>query len=407
MEELNRSKTAVVFSGGGARGAYEAGMLLYIRERIDKQLGYATPIDIVTGTSVGAINAAFVAATMNDPAQQGHDLCQAWRSLEVENLMSLHAKDIVLAFRHILGGRPPRNFQTAVRYGGLIDSSGLENFVARVIPWRNIRHNLAAGVLQSLAVSTTKVRDGHSVVFLDEGKIKHRSWSRRPYTEVRQTRISPRHVLASASIPMLFASVRIGQDFYTDGGLRQNTPLAPALRLGADRILVISLRHEDQLRSVAPSKEMVLPRPLFLLGKMLNALLLDHTEYDLEQLERTNALIQAGTEVFGSDFQDLLNQQLGRNEKNGMRTIQQVHIRPSVDIGVMASDYVKSGRVKLKSRAAKWILGKLSSGESKHENDFLTYLMFDGGFASELIDLGYHDAAAHEEDLIQLFNVRT
>ncbi len=405
MEELNRSKTAIVLSGGGGRGAYEAGILLYIRDRLDKRLGYNTPIDIVTGTSVGAINAAFIAATMNDPAQQGYDLCQTWRSLEVENLMSLHARDFVRALRHLLGGRPPRNLQTVVRYGGLIDSSGLEHFVARCIPWRNIRHNLKVGVLQSLAVSTTKVRDGHSVVFLDEGVAKQRSWSRRPYTEVRQTRISPRHVLASASIPLLFASVRIGQDFYTDGGLRQNTPLSPALRLGADRILVVSLRHEESLRPLAPARETVLPRPLFLLGKMLNALLLDHTEYDLEQLERTNALIEAGTEAFGEEFQTILNQKLGRNPSNPMRSIKQVHIRPSVDLGAMASDYVKSGRVKLKSKMAQWLLGKLSSGESRHENDFLTYLLFDGGFASELIDLGYHDAAAHEDELIKLFGI--
>src|SRR5581483_8653345 len=120
------------------------------------------------------------------------------------------------------------------------------------------------------------------VVFLSCADPVPREWSRDPFVRHRAARIGPRHVMASAAIQMLFPAVKLGTDYYTDGGLRKNTPMSPAIRLGADRMLLVSLRHiEPQPREIQQENQLAFPKPLYLAGKALNALLLDHTEYDL------------------------------------------------------------------------------------------------------------------------------
>src|SRR5687768_15634854 len=131
---LSRPKIGFVLSGGGSRGAYEAGIIHYLRTDLAKRLGHHVPIDIVTGTSVGAINAAFLAATMDDPDSQATQLAAAWRALRIEELISLHPLDVLRAARMMLGGDPPTPPPGSFRYGGLLDTSGLERFVVRAIP---------------------------------------------------------------------------------------------------------------------------------------------------------------------------------------------------------------------------------------------------------------------------------
>ena len=143
----------------------------------------------------------------------------------------------------MLGGEPPPPPPGSFRYGGLLDTSGLERFVIRTIPWRGIERSLRGGHLHAISVSATHVGTGHTVVFLSSAEPVPREWSRDPFVRHRAARIGPRHVLASAAIPMLFPAVKIGEEYFTDGGLRQNTPMSPAIRLGADRLLLVSLRH--------------------------------------------------------------------------------------------------------------------------------------------------------------------
>src|SRR5262249_48291751 len=218
--------------------------------------------------------------------------------------------------------------------------------------------------------------------------------------------IGPRHVLASAAIPMLFPAVKIGDDYFTDGGLRQNTPMSPAIRLGADRLLLVSLRHV-----ASPSEELqrehtgAYPKPLFLAGKALNALLLDHTEYDLARMQRINLILEAGHASFGDKFEDMMNHALVRLRGAPLRRIQAVHIRPSEDIGALAAQFVRSGRMRVSGRVARRLIPGLAAGEARHESDLLSYLLFDGTFASQLIELGRHDAAKKVDELSQLFDV--
>ncbi|MBA3393348.1 MAG: patatin-like phospholipase family protein [Deltaproteobacteria bacterium] len=402
----SRPKIGFVLSGGGSRGAYEAGIIHYLRTDLKKRLGYHVPIDIVSGTSVGAINAAFMAATQSDPDSQAEQMVSAWRALRIEELISLRARDVMRAAKMMLGGDPPPPAPGSFRYGGLLDTSGLERFVLRVIPWRGIDRSLRSKHLHAISVSATHVGTGHTVVFLSSAEPVPREWSRDPFVRHRAARIGPRHVLASAAIPMLFPAVKIGNEFFTDGGLRQNTPMSPAIRLGADRLLLISLRHvAQQPKEIQRERTEAYPKPLFLAGKALNALMLDHTEYDLQRMQRINMILEAGHASFGDKFESMMNHELVRLRGAPLRRIHTVHIRPSEDIGRLAADFVRAGRMRVDGLIARKMISRLAAGETKHESDLLSYLLFDGDFASELIELGRRDAAKKEDELAALFDI--
>ena len=403
---VTRPKIGFVLSGGGSRGAYEAGIIHYLRTDLAKRMGRHVPIDIVTGTSVGAINAAFLAATMSDPQMQAEQIVAAWRSLRMEELISLRPTDVLRGARLLLGADPPPPKPGSFRYGGLLDTSGLEKFVIRVIPWNGIDKSLRNRSLQAISVSATHVGTGHTVVFLSSADPVPREWSRDPFVRHRAARIGPRHVLASAAIPMLFPAVKIGEEYFTDGGLRQNTPMSPAIRLGADRLLLISLRHvAPETKSLQKERVEAYPKPLFLAGKALNALMLDHTEYDLQRMQRINLILDAGRASFGDQFETMMNRELVHMRGAPLRRIQAVHIRPSEDIGALAADFVAKGRMKVNGVIARRLIHRLADGEARHESDLLSYLLFDGGFAEELIELGRTDAAKKVDELVSLFDV--
>src|SRR5258705_270045 len=314
-----RPKIGIVLAGGGSRGAYEAGIIRYLRTDLARRLGRHVPIDIVTGTSVGAINPAFLAATMQDPDAQAAQITSLWRALRIEELIGLRTRDVLRAIKMTLGGEPPPPAPGSFRYGGLLDTTGLERFVIRTIPWRGIGRNLRARTLHALSVSATHVGTGHTVVFLSSAE---------PH-----------------------------------------------------------------------------PKPLFIVGKALNALLLDHTEYDLMRMKRINLLLEAGHNAFGDRFEEMMNHELVRLRGAPLRRIQAVHIRPSEDIGALAAQFVASGRMKVDGLIARKLISRLAAGEAAHESDLLSYLLFDGDFAADLIELGRHDAAKKEDELAALFDV--
>ena len=402
-------KTALVLSGGGARGAYEVGVIRYLREELPRRLGYQPRFEIICGTSVGAINAAFLAATADDLESQARKLVDHWSSLKVEDCFELSLREVMRAGRLLLGGVPPLPVPGELRRGGVLNTAGLEKLVVRAIPWRRISMNIAAKKLEALSVSATHVATGKTVVFVEQHGGGLPPWSADPFIRAEAAAISPFHVLASAAIPVLFPAVAVGGTYYSDGGLRQNTPLSPAVRLGAERVLVISLKHiataSEEVEQAARNEE-AYPSPWFIFGKSLNALLLDHTDYDLDRLHRLNAMIEGGIRAFGDRFLDELNAVMMPLRGHPMRLIQPLLIRPSVDIGRRAGEHAKSPRLQsLPGLAGRLIryLGDSAGGDA----DLLSYLLFDGTYAAELIEMGHADARAREQELVAFFEDRT
>ncbi len=404
VHPIKKKKTAIVLSGGGSRGAYEAGIMLYLRDRLPTVLGHQPSIDIITGTSVGAINGAYYAGTLQAPERQGIGLANAWRSLEIENLITFKLRNIMQALRLSVGGNPPGLPEGKFRMGGLIDTEGLEKFVVGLVPWKQITRNIRDNLLQAIAVSTTHVGTGHTMVFLQTNQEVPQKWSRDPFVRHRKSVIGPRHVLASAALPVLFPVVRIGDDYYTDGGLRQNMPMSPAIRMGADKMLLISLRYKRSPQEIQAPTTHPHPTPLFLVGKALNALMLDSPEYDLNRLTRINAILDAGEQAYGSGFYDTINKEIIKLRSAPLRKIDPLHIWPSRDIGKMAADFVNSGKAKIRKRVVRKIIDRIASAENRGETDLLSYVLFDGQYASSLIDLGYEDAKSREHELAEFFS---
>ena len=397
-----KPRRALVLSGGGSKGAFEVGVLQRLMG--DEQLDY----DLLCGTSVGAINAAFLASTAEDPAAGARRLVDQWRSLALESIYDLSLREVLRAGRLLLGGQPPRPEPGALHRGGLLNTSGLERQVVRAIPWRRISQNIAARRVEALSVSATHVGSGKTVVFVERHGGGLPEWSRDPAVRASEALVGPFHVLASAAIPVLFPAVSVDGHWFCDGGLRQNTPLAPAIRLGADRVLVVSLKHiATPLEEAAEAATNIeaYPSPWFIFGKSLNALLLDHTDYDLDRLRRTNTMVESGIRAFGDRFLDELNRVMMSARGQEVRYVAPFQLRPSEDIGKIAGVHARSQRLR-ELPGLTGSLIKYLTGAPGREADLLSYLLFDGAYAGELIELGHRDARAREEELVAFFEDR-
>jgi len=404
-------KRALVLSGGGARGAYEAGVLRFLVEELPRRFGLQPDFDIVSGTSVGAIHACFMAATADGGPERGRRLAGIWEELRVDEVFQFQGKALLGLPSRLLGlrkiGQQLRAGQRPDRLYGLLDTKPLERLVLNSIPWRGIRRNLREGNIEAVCVTATQIATGRAVVFTQR-RDPLPPWARDDAIHMQPIRILPIHALASAAIPALFPAVRVGSRYYADGGLRLNTPLAPAVRLGADRILVIGLSHADSQRideATAQERTEGFGNPMFLFGKILNALLLSPIETDLARLQLVNSLIENGRAAYGANFLDRLND-VGSGQ--GMRPIQKIDplvVRPSRDLGVLAGELLQGrhGPFEL-SRFLRLVFQTFRSSPDPREADLLSYLLFDYRYARLLTELGFRDAEAQEEELAAFFS---
>ncbi|HTB72213.1 MAG TPA: patatin-like phospholipase family protein [Polyangiaceae bacterium] len=400
------SRVGLVLAGGSARGAYEVGVVRYVVEEISRALGRDIPIDVISGTSAGSINAGMLAAYADRPGERGGLLARQWTNLEIEDVVRLAPGEILHVATRMLG-RGSRSAER--RRGGVLDPSGIERIVRDTIPFDAIDGHVRSGRLTALSISTTHVASGRTVIFVQRGEAGIPRWGSDPTMAARTCRIRADHVLASAAVPLLFPAVEIDGEFYCDGGLRQNVPLSPARRLGADGLIVVNPRYirEDTLPSpeVADEREREYPDPLFVFGKAMNALLLDRIENDIRRLEKLNAVLAAGERRFGPDFVATLNEELGRGGESALRPLDVVYIRASEDIGVLAAEYVRSPEF---AKRVPGLIGRglRRIGEGENEADLLSYVLFDGAFAGRLIEIGWSDARARHDELATFFAKR-
>ncbi|MBI4951206.1 MAG: patatin-like phospholipase family protein [Myxococcales bacterium] len=398
-ERSARPRVGLVLAGGAARGAYEVGVLEHIVEEVSRDLGYDVPLDVLCGTSVGAVNVATLAAFADEPRSRVARLSGVWKNLRIDEMLRPRHRG-VYAVGRALFGRTPLGMA-----GALFESGPLAELLERNVPFARIDEHLRAGRVQAVALSATQIATGRTVVFVQRRHASPEPWEPTSAVVPQVVRLRPVHALASAALPMLFPAVAIDGHYYCDGGLRQNIPLSPARRLGAAGVIVVNPRYRPARGGAARgAAELVeqAPSALFMFGKALNALLLDRIDNDLDRLEKINDILEAGTRRYGPDFTRELNVALGRPPEDGLRQLHTVHIRCSANVGELGADHVRAPGFHVGGVLGR-IMRQLAEAEATREADLLSYLLFDGEFAKKLIELGRSDARSHHDELCALF----
>jgi NTE family protein len=372
----DRGGLALVLSGGGARGAYQVGVLRHLATRLPE-----LRVPIITGVSSGAVNALHLAQHTGTFRDAVEELVRLWSALTPGQVFEVDAFSLVKSFlrwgvRLVSGGA----FGGVTRTRGLVDTEPLRRYLRRVLRpvkgrFPGIEENLRRGRLKAVALSTTSYTTGQSVVWVEGREIEE--WER-PKRRAVHTALGIEHVMASAALPLVFPAVRIGDAWYGDGGIRLAAPLSPALHLGAHKILAISPRYEST-REEADAPDVVgYPPPAQVLGLLFNAIFLDLIDQDVARLERANEVLR----------------HLRPEDRQGYRIVDILVVRPSRDLGRIAAAY--EPRL---PRAFRFATRGTGTRETTSP-DLLSLLMFQDDYLKRLIELGESDAEARSNELV-------
>src|SRR6266446_9184035 len=288
---------------------------------------------------------------------------------------------------------------------GAYEVGVLRYVLGKLIPWRNLHQGVSDRRVLGVTVSATDVETGHTVVFIETEHESHRLVSSGDRAiDWTAVRLTPQHALASAAIPIIFPTVRVAGRIYSDGSLRQNTPIAPALKLGAGRVLVVGLRTPKPVSAPRAGRQdaedqRAFSSPLYLFGKLLDALLLDRVENDLANLRQVNAALHELARVSHAMPSSLAVAL--QNAGGGLRPVADVFIRPSHDLSGLAAHVLGRSSVRARlSGPAGYLLRRLGEAAGRGDpSDMLSYLLFDVEYSSELMELGERDAAARKDEL--------
>ena len=388
----------LVLTAGGARGAYQAGVLQRIGE-IPRLREGTSPFKIVTGASAGAINGTFMAARSHDFGRGARDLTELWAKLHVQQVF--RSDPISLAWGNM-------RWMWDLSLGGLIgggnvhsllDTAPMQKVLRDSLHLRGIDNAIERGDLFAAAVSATSYHSGRSFTFV-QGRPGHPIWTRARRVTVC-TKLRAEHVCASAAIPILFSPVRVrtsaaGECYFGDGALRLVAPLSPAIRLGASRILSVGVRCSSAAAALQQAEtaidepgtarvaEPAEPPIAQICGVFLNALFLDHLDADLDHLNRMNELLEAGGIPAGTS-----------GASPGIRKVEPLTISPSSDLALVAAAFAH--RMPRVFRYAMDGLGKPDAQSA----DLMSYLLFDSSYTRALLDIGYHDAGRRIDEIEQ------
>lgn len=375
--DSGKPRIGLVLTGGGARAAYQVGLVRHLAKRLPE-----FHFDVLTGVSAGAINASFLASHTGSASDATEELMRTWLDLTPDHVFRDDGWSLgKMVFRWLLnlasGGL---RYRPQVR--GLVDTSPLGNHLAdvlgveaangRVLP--GIATNLARGRLDAVAVTTVEWSTGQTVTWVQGRDIE--TWER-PKRRSERALLTLDHVLASASLPLIFPAVRIGDAWHGDGGVRLTSPLSPALHLGCDRLIAVSTRHEPLAPRAAAA---AYPPPAQFAGVLLNAVFLDQLDQDANRMELVNGLLA----------------RLPESERGSLRLVDLVLLRPSEDLGRLASRF--EPRL---PKAFRFMTRGLGTRDTKSP-DLLSLLMFQPDYIRALIDVGERDAEARHEEIADL-----
>ena len=365
----------LVMTGGGARGAYQAGVLKRIGELKSVQ-AHGNPFPIIGGSSAGAVNGCALAVGCDEFSIATKVLAKLWAELRPSDIFRCDAFAqarnsftwiMDLSFGAVLGGGNARSF---------LDATPLRKFLNAHLDCDQIQQNIRRGHLYAVAISATNYNSGKSYLFI-QGVKGHPMWNRSRRVTLA-TKITTDHVCASAAIPLVFQPVRLktarGTAFFGDGCLRLQQPLSPIIRLGAERVFGIgargqSLEHQEEATTdTEPSLAQVM-------GVIFNVMFLDHLATDIEHLDRINKLLREGH-----------ISQSGIEGCEKMRPLETFLITPSVDLSQLAAQHQKDMPYLIQ-----YFVNGLGRDASSC-SDLMSYLLFTPKYTRALIDIGYNDA---------------
>ncbi|MEZ4445751.1 MAG: patatin-like phospholipase family protein [Polyangiaceae bacterium] len=374
----------LVLSGGGARGAYEVGVLCYIADQLPHLLDRVT---VITGTSVGAVNAIHLASY--GLSRTGvHRLADLWSHLRIDELIGVAPLNML----RLVGTAPLRFVKKGLRSpaAGLLRADPLWKLIAREADWIGLGMHLSRGRFDAVALSGTDIRSGETHVWVQGNgpavKALRGPTPKSDFIAV-PTKLGLRHVLASAAIPLLFPPIQIGGGWYMDGGVRQNTPLGPALHFGAESLLIVSVRgarHEDVTSTRFPGVGQII-------GKLLDSIFLDRVSLDLDRLRRINDVVEAA-ESLGDDERSRFRDTLKAAGRPTYRTIRHASVSPSEDLGLIAARVIRESK-DIPNMSFIRVLSALFEDDERASGDAASFLLFDSRFARTLLELGKADAA--------------
>lgn len=369
---------ALILSGGGARGAYQAGVINAIGDIAAKH-NVTDPFKIYTGISAGAINASYMAAGAHEFTLNSSRLCQLWSNLSSDKVFKTDAVSLGKIGLQWVGGLSFGGMTQNNQAKSLLDTSPLHELLKNNMDFSRIQKNIDAGKLQALALTALDYRSSEAITFV-QGAPNCSSWKRsRRHSEM--TTIKSEHIMASSAIPILFPPIQIGDRYFGDGCVRNFVPLSPALHLQADQVLVIGVRQHQvknyEQRSAEHSQNPSLAR---MINVLLNSVLLDGVDVDVERLERINEFIK--------------NVPADHREKVNFKPVQSLFIHPTQDIGQIAVEM--SSRL---PRVIRYLLKGLGPLEEAAET--ISYLLFEPPFLQKLIEIGYQDGIARQDEIIK------
>lgn len=374
---------AMVLSGGGARAAYQVGVLKYIADAFPD-----ANFPIMAGVSAGAINIGQLANNVDSFKAAAEELLVNWKELHIDNVFT--PESTLNFFRKLIMNGSGRSSEERITTSmahqrGLADTTPLRAYLKEHLKigedgiLHGISENIKNDRLKAVAMIATNYSTGQTTTFVEGFDVS--SWARPNRLGVK-TVLTLDHIMASAALPFIFPAVNIGGAWYGDGGVRLTSPLSPPINMGADRIFVISTRYNRTRAEENKPSIHGYPPAAQILGILMNAIFLDVLDHDALRMERINELIS----------------ELPKDKRKDLRPIKLLLIRPSKDIGHLARDFEPqfSGALRL-----------FTSGIGSDETDspdWMSMLLFQADFIERLIEIGYDDGASHHDEIAAFFD---
>ena len=379
----DQSHLALVLTGGGARAAYQVGVL----RLLSREIPGLVP-DILTGVSAGGINAAFLAARQGSFGEKVEQLAGMWSDIRIDQIFRVDVRDLATrtlrwSGRLLSAGKSPLPPSKS-----LVDTDPLRDLLERVLEAEDgalpgIARSLEAGWLRAIALTASSYTTGQSITWV-QTREDPCTWEwERPQRKSDPCSMGVEHVMASSALPFFFPAIDIAGAWYGDGGIRLTAPLSPAIHLGARRILAVSTRHSPSQEEADRPEIAGYPPPAQVAGVLFNAIFLDLLDTDALHLRQINDMVA----------------QLPHESRRGLRHIELLVVRPSENLGRLANAYEAD-----LPRAFRFLTRGLGTRETR-SNDMLSLVMFQRDYVKHLIAMGEADAAARLPEIRRFLSV--